>query len=120
MNQAYELLLDPLRRLALDAKVRVREARKQRFAGYDAKRKILVEELETREHALKKAKFDKTVDERARAQEAEKIKDEGRRLREEREKELMQREQIMSAGARAESEPPPLGLFTYFICIGSI
>ena len=59
LNQAYELLLHPLRRMALDAKMRVKEARKARFAAYDNKRKNLVEELEEREREFKKAKVDK-------------------------------------------------------------
>ena len=59
LNQAYELLLDPLRRMALDAKQRLKEARKARYAKYDAKRKNLVDELEEREHAFKKARVEK-------------------------------------------------------------
>ena len=81
LNQAYELLLDPLRRLALDAKVRLKEARKARFASYDTKRKGLVEELEARERAFKKARVEKQAEERARWMENERIMEEGRRLR---------------------------------------
>ncbi|KAI0322883.1 DnaJ domain-containing protein [Amylostereum chailletii] len=112
LNQAYELLLDPLRRLALDAKIRVVEARKQRFSKYDAKRKNLLEELEERERAFKKAKTEKDVAERTRTREAEKIKEEGRRLREDREKEVQRREEEAekaAAAAIAELQPPPLG-----------
>ncbi|KAI0066918.1 DnaJ-domain-containing protein [Artomyces pyxidatus] len=112
LNQAYELLLDPLRRLALDAKIRVVEARKQRFAKYDKKRSHMLDELEERENAFKKARTERAADERQRAQEAEKIKDEGRRMREEREKELLRREEEaekVTAAAREELEPPPLG-----------
>ncbi|KAF9260829.1 DnaJ-domain-containing protein, partial [Marasmius fiardii PR-910] len=88
LNQAYELLLDPLRRLALDAKLRVKQARAERFKAYDNKRKNLVEELEERERAFKKAKVEKAKEEAARWEQAEKIKDEGRRLREEKQKQL--------------------------------
>ncbi|KAF7356778.1 J domain-containing protein [Mycena venus] len=93
LTQSYELLLDPLRRLALDAKLRVKAARDERFKSYDNKRKNMVTELEERERAFKKAKIDQQRDEASRWQETEKIKDEGRRLREERENELRRREQ---------------------------
>lgn len=108
LNQAYELLLDPLRRLALDAKVRLKEARKARFASYDTKRKGLVEELEARERAFKKARVEKQAEERARWMENERIMEEGRRLREEREKELRKREEE-ALKAAGEDEPPELG-----------
>ncbi|KIK63066.1 hypothetical protein GYMLUDRAFT_41377 [Collybiopsis luxurians FD-317 M1] len=104
LNQAYELLLDPLRRLALDAKLRVKQARAERYKNYDLKRKIMVDELEERERALKKAKVGKQKEEAARMQETEKIKDEGRRLREERMKELEQKEQEASQAAKEEQE----------------
>ncbi|KZT64536.1 DnaJ-domain-containing protein [Daedalea quercina L-15889] len=112
LNQAYELLLDPLRRMALDAKVRLKEARKARFASYDAKRKGLVEELEARERAFKKARVEKQEEERARWRENERIMDEGRRLREEKEKALRKREEEALRGERdaaREDEPPELG-----------
>ncbi|CCL98237.1 uncharacterized protein FIBRA_00231 [Fibroporia radiculosa] len=112
LNQAYELLLDPLRRMALDAKVRVKEARKARFASYDNKRKGLVDELEARERAFKKARVEKEEKEKARWQENERIMEEGRRMREEREKELNRRETERLAGEKtpiAEDEPPTLG-----------
>ncbi|KAG7100047.1 hypothetical protein E1B28_001832 [Marasmius oreades] len=88
LNQAYELLLDPLRRLALDAKLRAKQARAERFKNYDNKRKNLVQELEERERAFKKAKSGKMKDEAVRSEQAEKIKEEGRRLREEKQKQL--------------------------------
>ena len=108
LNQAYELLLDPLRRLALDAKVRLKEARKARFASYDTKRKGLVEELEARERAFKKARVEKQAEERARWMENERIMEEGRKLREDREKELKKREEE-ALKAAGEYEPPELG-----------
>ncbi|KAJ7108688.1 hypothetical protein C8R44DRAFT_803357 [Mycena epipterygia] len=100
LTQSYELLLDPLRRLALDAKLRVKAARDERFKSYDNKRKNMVTELEERERAFKKAKMDQQRDEANRWQETEKIKDEGRRLREERANELRKRE--------AEAQQPPV------------
>lgn len=82
LNQAYECLLDPVRRLALDQKVRVKEAKKERYKAYDAKRKHMVEELEQRERAaVKRAKMDSEEEVRV-MNETERIKAEGRRLRE--------------------------------------
>ncbi|KAH6917937.1 DnaJ domain-containing protein [Coprinopsis sp. MPI-PUGE-AT-0042] len=92
LNQAYELLLDPLRRLALDAKLRLKNARKERFKAYDAKRKNLVEELEERERAFKKARVEKAQEEARVRYETEHIKDQGRKLVEERERKLREAE----------------------------
>ncbi|CDO70078.1 hypothetical protein BN946_scf184806.g5 [Trametes cinnabarina] len=117
LHQAQELLLDPLRRMALDAKLRMKEARKARFAQYDAKRKNLVEELEERERAFKKARTDSEAQKRERWRENERIMDEGRRLREERERELLRREQEREElerkanAATSDLEPPTLGMF---------
>ncbi|KAI0935094.1 hypothetical protein AcV7_003995 [Taiwanofungus camphoratus] len=112
LNQAYELLLDPLRRMAVDAKLRLKEARKARFSSYDAKRKGLVEELEARERAFKKAKVEKEEEEKARWRENERIMEEGKKLREEREKELRRKEMEREEAAKAtvrDNEPPTLG-----------
>ncbi|GBE83759.1 hypothetical protein SCP_0508150 [Sparassis crispa] len=112
LNQAYELLLDPLRRMALDAKMRIKEARKARFANYDAKRKGLVEELEERERALKKVRVEKEQEQNQLWKENERIMEEGRKIREEREKELRKKElerEETERNARACLEPPELG-----------
>ncbi|KAL0568110.1 hypothetical protein V5O48_013879 [Marasmius crinis-equi] len=101
LNQAYELLLDPLRRLALDTKVRAKQARAERFKAYDNKRKNLVEELEERERAFKRAKTEKAKEDATRRQEEETIKGEGRRMREERQKQ-MERE---AEAKKKQSEP---------------
>ena len=74
--------------MALDAKMRIKEARKARYASYDAKRKTMVEDLEERERTLKKARVEKEAEKKARWHENERIMEEGRRLREEREREL--------------------------------
>ncbi|TFK26602.1 DnaJ-domain-containing protein [Coprinopsis marcescibilis] len=119
LNQAYELLLDPLRRLALDAKLRVKLARTQRFKAYDTKRKNLVEELEERESAFKKAKFDRMKEEVEAQHQTERIKEEGRKLREERERNLREREKEEYRKATEQEtkmdedveEPPPLDQF---------
>ncbi|ESK93453.1 dnaj domain protein cwf23 [Moniliophthora roreri MCA 2997] len=111
LNQAYELLLDPLRRLALDAKLRVKQARAERFKSYDNKRKNLVQELEERERAFKKQKLEKQKEAQARFQEEEKIKDEGRRLREGKQKQLHEQEtenKRQREKEQAEMEAPTL------------
>ncbi|KAJ6557987.1 hypothetical protein B0H19DRAFT_1261554 [Mycena capillaripes] len=107
-DRSYELLLDPLRRLALDAKLRVKAARDERFKSYDNKRKNMVTELEERERAFKKAKMDQQRDEANRWQETEKIKAEGRRLREERENEFRKREAEARQPEEDDMEAPSL------------
>jgi len=108
--------------LALDAKLRVKEARAQRYKAYDAKRKNLVEELEERERAHKKARVQKQKEELEAYHQTERIKEEGRRLREEREKALKEKEREAAAppptsgpqnadGDLDMLEPPPLDQF---------
>jgi len=110
LNQGYELLLDPLRRMALDAKLRLKEAKKARFANYDNKRKVMVEELEERERALKRTRTEKEEKKREMYRENERIMEEGRIMREEREKELAKRQQRQAEAKEAtEFEPPALG-----------
>jgi DnaJ family protein C protein 17 len=112
LTQAYELLLDPLRRMALDAKLRIQEARKQRYANFDKKRKAMLEELEEAERADREAKSAEVTKKQRYAQEAEQIRDAGRRLVEERQVELRrQQEEAERAekSAQEELEPPPLG-----------
>jgi hypothetical protein len=112
LTQAHELLLDPLRRMALDAKLRIQEARKQRYANFDKKRKAMLEELEEAELADKEAKSAEATKKQKYAQEAEQIRDAGRRMVEERQAELRrQQEEAERAekSAQEELEPPPLG-----------
>jgi DnaJ family protein C protein 17 len=108
LNQAYELLLDPLRRLALDAKLRKKKAREERFSAYDDKRKRLVEELEERERAFKKRRTAQAAADR----DADRVKEEGRRLVEERARAVrLQEEEAERAAtaAQADLEPPTIG-----------
>ncbi|KAF8183173.1 hypothetical protein BJ912DRAFT_1023267 [Pholiota molesta] len=77
--------------LALDAKLRVKLARAQRFKSYDNKRKNLVEELEERERAFKKARMEKQKEEVETWRETERIKEEGKKLREQKEKEMWEK-----------------------------
>ncbi|KAF9485068.1 DnaJ-domain-containing protein [Pholiota conissans] len=113
LNQAYELLLDPLRRLALDAKLRIKQARAERFKSYDNKRKNLVEELEERERAFKKARMEKQKEEVETWRETERIKEEGKRLREQKEKEMWEKlhpkqEEMVVEHEEDEDAPPPM------------
>ena len=114
LTQAYELLLDPVRRMALDAKLRIQQARTQRYANYDKKRKDMVEELEEAERAAAAAKSAEAKKKQKYAQEAEQIRDAGRRMVEERQAELRrQQEEAERAekSAQEELEPPPLGAY---------
>lgn len=99
--------------MALDAKLRLKEARKTRFAAFDSKRKAMVDELEERERQVKKAKLEKDQKQKEVWRENERVMDEGRRLREQREKDLLQREQEAKLAAKSASEedeePPAIG-----------
>ncbi|KAF8837200.1 DnaJ-domain-containing protein [Paxillus ammoniavirescens] len=117
LTVASTLLLDPLRRLALDAQLRLAEAKKARFASYDNKRKALVTELEEREREFKKARQEKAKEKAAREGENDRVKEAGRRMREERERqrEELARAKLEEARIDAEEEatdtdaPPPMG-----------
>jgi DnaJ homolog subfamily C member 17 len=86
-------LLDPIAKTKLDASLRVKLARQQRFAKGDAKLKRMKDELDEAERTVKKTKTDKEAEQRVREQEAERIKEEGRRMRQERENELNRKEE---------------------------
>jgi curved DNA-binding protein CbpA len=114
LNQAYELLLDPLRRLALDQKLRVKKARAERYKTYDAKRKNMVEELEERERAFKKTRLDKKNEEVKVQMETDRIKEEGRRMREQKEEQIRMRDEEIMKGEAVEeddAEAPELRMF---------
>ena len=103
-----------MRRLAVDAKLRIKQARTERYKSYDNKRKNLVEELEAREQAFKKARVDKQKEEVERWHETERIKEEGRRLREDKEREMKRREEeqlrTTEEAREDELEAPSLGM----------
>lgn len=93
--------------------MRVKQAKAERFKNYDSKRKNLVEELEAKEREYKKARVDKQKEEVDKWHQTEKIKEEGRKLREEREKELLMRaRQQQEPRVDQEEAPPALGLST--------
>lgn len=98
-----------MRRTALDAIIRIKEARKTRFASYDNKRKVLQEELEESERAFKKSKAEKDTRERDRQREEETIKEENRRLRKEKEEEAAKKAAERDADAKKTKEVVPTG-----------
>ena len=114
LNQAYELLLDPLRRLALNSSVKAAEARKARFAKLDKRKREMQEALEQAERAAKKQHVDRAEDARRREQENERIKEAGRKLREERMAAMRHKEEDLHAddAQEEEDEVPPLGKCT--------
>jgi DnaJ homolog subfamily C member 17 len=96
--------------MALDAKLRIQEARKQRYANFDKKRKAMLEELEEAEQADKKAKSAEVAKKQRYAHEAEQIRDAGRRMVEERQAELRHQQEEAEKSAQDDlEEPPPLG-----------
>ena len=103
--------------MAVDAKQRLKQARAERFKSYDTKRKNLVEELEERERAFKKARTEKQAEEVAAWHDTERIKEEGKRLREQKERELRERmnptrhEETPPVADEEEDAPPALGEF---------
>jgi len=110
LTQSYELLLDPLRRMALDAKQRLKEAQQRRYASANDKRKRMLDELEQREREFKKAKVEQQKKQQDVYRENETLMEQGRRLREQKEKELQQREEeAMKAAESTVDEPPSLG-----------
>lgn len=99
--------------MALDAKIRLKEARTQRYAASDKKRKVMIDELEAREREFKKSKLEKDQHQTKVWRENERVMDEGRRLREQREKDLSQREEEAKRAAAAalsdlDDEPPTI------------
>jgi DnaJ family protein C protein 17 len=114
LRQGYELLLDPLRRMALDAKMRLAAAKKERYKSYDVKRKAMFADLEEREAAFKRNRAEKDQKERTRWTENERIKEEGRKMREARQKRTLETEDISpkpdaEVEELSEDEPPELG-----------
>ncbi|CAE6419864.1 unnamed protein product [Rhizoctonia solani] len=114
LNQAYELLLDPTKRSALDASRKIKLARAERFAAYDSKRKGLQDELEERERAFKKARVVKAQAEQALQEELQRLGEEGRRRRKEKEELLGKNEPEQLAKRSRPPGPvvsgqPPIG-----------
>ncbi|KAB5592208.1 DnaJ domain containing protein [Ceratobasidium theobromae] len=109
LNQAYELLLDPVKRSALDASRKIKLARAERFAAYDSKRRGLQEELEERERAFKKARVEKAKAEQAMQEEVERLGEEGRRRRKEKEETMARKTEEEQKSQQKASAPGALG-----------
>ena len=109
LTQAYELLLDPLRRMALDSKQRLKEAQKRRYAESNDKRKHMLDELEQREREFKKTRVEQKKKQQEIYRENETLMEQGRRLREQKEKEMQQREEARKTAETLLDEPPSLG-----------
>lgn len=88
LNQAYELLLDPVKRNNLNASLSTKQAHKERLKKFDAKRSAMQSELEEAERTAKRAKMEKAKQDRQRQEEAGRIQEEGRRMREAKEEVL--------------------------------
>lgn len=82
LSIAADILSDPTQRASFDAVLTARNARKARFAALDNKRKALAEDLEAREREFKKQKAGEATEATRKKQELERLKEEGRRLRE--------------------------------------
>ncbi|KAK4056006.1 hypothetical protein OIO90_003001 [Microbotryomycetes sp. JL221] len=78
LNQASQVLLDPMQRASFDKLRSARLAHKQRFAALDSKRQAMQQELERSEKEYKKRK----LDERDQVNELQRLKEQGRKLRE--------------------------------------
>jgi DnaJ family protein C protein 17 len=101
--------------LAIDAKIRIQNARKERFAGSDAKRRRMLEDLEERERVLKKARMERREEEVKRWADVERVKDEGKKMMEEKEKEIRMREEEAErtrTQAEEEDTPPTIGAYS--------
>ncbi len=112
LNQAYEVLLDPLRRLAINSSIKAKEARKARFSNTMQRGKTSRRE-EERERVFKKQKLDKVNEDRRRETANERIKEQGRRMREEKEAGLKRTDDeaadLEDAAVNDETEIPTLG-----------
>lgn len=103
--------MDPSRRSALDAVIRTKLAHKARVQKFDSKRKGLQEELEEAERAAKRLKEDKIKQDREKQQEAERIMEEGRRMRLQMEEELRKKEEELINSKKSE-RTCTLGVFS--------
>jgi len=96
--------------MALDAKQRLKEAQKRRYADANDKRKHMLDELEQRERDFKKTKVEQQKKKQEIYRENELLMEQGRQLREQKEKELQQREEEARKAAETRvDEPPSLG-----------
>lgn len=92
------MLSDPTKRSAFDGLLAARNARKARFAALDNKRKAMAEELERSERESKRAR----EGEMSKRVEVERLKEEGRRLRELRAQQAAGEEEVKRRAREAE------------------
>ncbi|KAG8985206.1 hypothetical protein FRB93_006049 [Tulasnella sp. JGI-2019a] len=104
LNTAYELLLDPIQKTALDTKIKAQQAKKLRFSAYDNKRKAMMEELEKSERDFKKSRMEAEKERENTMRDEERIKEEGRRMMKEREERLMAKEVDKSKEAKGKEK----------------
>jgi DnaJ family protein C protein 17 len=102
--EAYELLKDPARRDKYDQELAAVEARAQRFSALDNKRKAQVADLEAREEAFKKSREDGMTEQRRKDLELQRLKDEGQRLRREKDQQERDRRETALSASVAPSD----------------
>ena len=85
LSVAYELLNDPAKREAYDKLYKAQQARKERFAALDGKKRGMAADLAAREDAFKRQRTDERNAERREAAELTRLKAEGEKMRKERE-----------------------------------
>lgn len=95
MQLAYEILMDPAARLAAAERNKVEALRKERRGAYEGKRKEMAEELEKREEEERLKRFRGAQDEQKRKGTLEKLREEGRRLREQKEQKAIEVERAL-------------------------
>jgi len=92
LRLAADLLSDPTQRASFDSLLNARNARKLRFSALDNKRKSMAEDLERRENEFKRRKEGEDLEGRKRGSELERLKEEGRKMREVKEKQIQSEE----------------------------
>jgi DnaJ family protein C protein 17 len=104
MQLAYEVLMDPSARLAAADRNKAEEARKERRGAYEGKRKEMADELERREEEERLKRFRGAQDAQNRQATLEKLKEEGRKLREEKEKKVLEEEERMQMNLQNQQQ----------------
>ncbi|CCA78021.1 hypothetical protein PIIN_08914 [Serendipita indica DSM 11827] len=101
---AHDELLDPQTRSLLDAKIKSLQASAERLAKASVKRKGLLDALEESERQHKKQKTMTESERQKQEAEQNEIKEEGRRLREEREQANSKLEQEARSNAQSQDQ----------------
>ncbi|KAF9152612.1 DnaJ (Hsp40), sub C, member 17, partial [Actinomortierella ambigua] len=101
ISQAYDILLDPAARQAFDNVLKVKAQAQERTDKYDAARRKMKEDLETRENAFRKQQAEEKAAAIRLHHEMERIKQEGAKKRAEREAELLRQAEEVTAAREA-------------------